>query len=149
MAAGGGWRTLVAISLIVVAALLSTWIHARGELGPMVTFSRSDANLTARDAWQQLPMYLALIVGAVAGSSLAGMLLRVAVVGLGGALATWALFLTLAAIGNLKRGPGYAGVGSALWLLALDLVIIGLLAEPVWRALGPGGERSPEPRAGA
>jgi hypothetical protein len=149
MAAAGGRQTLVAISLIVVAALLSTWIHARGELGPMVTFGRSDANIAARDAWLQLPLYLALIVGAVAGASLAGMLLRVAIVALGGALATWALFLTFAAIGNVKRGPGYAGIGSALCLLALDVIIIGLVAEPLWRAIDRQTERRPEPRAGA
>ena len=54
--------------MILVAGAIAFLSNSAGEAGPLVVFGRGDANRAAADAWQQIPLHVAVALGfAVAG----------------------------------------------------------------------------------
>jgi len=50
-------------AVILVAGAAACLSHMAGEAGPLVVFARGDANSAAADAWQQIPLHLAVALG--------------------------------------------------------------------------------------
>lgn len=66
----GAGRRVGSVTVILVAGAVAFFSYAAGEAGPMVAFGQGDANRAAADAWQQLPLHVAVALGfAVAGST--------------------------------------------------------------------------------